>query len=428
MDETARTSVYALDRPTAITYPALAGPCISDIAIIGGGFTGLSAALHAAEAGASVTVLEAHQPGWGASGRNGGQLNPGLKYDPSWFINKLGEKRGKMLVDLAWSSVDRLANIIERTGIDCALRRQGTIRAAVKRDDIAAVEATQRDMRAFGMPVDWLDRSALAKLVGHDHYQGGFLDHRGGDLDPLRLALGLAKAAENAGTAIHGNSRVVSLRHDGHNWVLTTNAGATLKAKRVLVCCNGYADNLIPGLRQSLVPVFSSVLASNPLPDNLVGRIMPGRQSLYESGMVVVYYRVDSNNRLIIGGRGPMRPTTSPDALKPIARHAQSLWPELKQVGWQTAWNGRVAVTKDYLPHFHALDDGLYTLYGYNGRGVALSTALGEPLAKLLVGEINADEIPIPASTMQPIALHAFWPFGVHATIAMSRLKQSFRR
>lgn len=428
MDETARTSIYSLDWPSPPIYPALEGTNLYDIAIVGGGFTGLSAALHAAEAGKSVTVLEAYQPGWGASGRNGGQLNPGLKYDPSWFIEKLGETRGQALVDLAWGSVDRAAEIIERTGIDCGVRRNGTIRAAVKSGDIAAVQASQRDMQAHGMPVEWLDRPALAKLVGHDRYQGGFLDRRGGDLDPLRLSHGLAQAAATAGATIYGDSRVVSLRHESGYWQLETQTGATLAARRVLVCCNGYADGLVPGLRRSLVPVFSSVLASRPLPGSLAKRIMPGRQSLYESGLVVVYYRVDEKNRLIIGGRGPMRPVTSASVLGPIASHARMLWPELKGIGWQTAWNGRVAVTKDHLPHFHALGDGLYTLYGYNGRGVALSTALGKPLASLLSDEIGPNDMPIPLSTLQPIAMHPFWPIGVHATIALSRVKEMFRR
>lgn len=427
MDEAARTSVYAIDRPSAVVYPALAGTNVSDVAIVGGGLTGLSAGLHAAEAGRSVTVLEAHQPGWGASGRNGGQLNPGLKYDPSWLIEKLGEERGGILVDLAWSSVDRLAEIVARTGIDCGLRRNGTIRAAVKSADIEAVRASQRDMKARGMPVEWLDRTDLSKLVGHDRYQGGFLDRRGGDLDPLRLSTGLAGAAHAAGARIHGDSRVVSLRRDGDCWILETRSGSTLKARRVLVCCNGYTDGLIPGLRQSLVPVFSSVLASNPLPADMKQSVMPGRQSLYESGLVVVYYRVDHKNRLIIGGRGPMRSISSPDVLTSIADHAKQLWPELKEVGWQTAWNGRVAVTKDYLPHFHELGEGLYTLYGYNGRGVALSMALGAPLASLLAGKIAAHDLPIPVSNMQRIAMHFMWPIGVHTAIALSRLKERFR-
>ncbi|MCO6050492.1 FAD-binding oxidoreductase [Mesorhizobium sp. RP14(2022)] len=427
MDETAHTSVYVLDRPPAVTYPALTEAAVSDIAIVGGGLTGLSAALHAVEAGKSVTVLEAYEPGWGASGRNGGQLNPGLKYDPSWFLQKLGQQRGQALVDFAWSSVDKLAEIIARADIACDMRRNGTIRAAVKSSDIAAVQASQQDMQEHGMPVDWLDRPALAKLVGHDHYQGGFLDRRGGDLDPLRLTLGLASAASSAGAAIHGSSRVVSLRRDGSAWRLTTDAGATVMAQRVLVCCNGYADGLIPSLRQSLVPVFSSILASNPLPGNLADRIMPGRQSLYESGLVVVYCRVDDKNRLIIGGRGPMRPVTSPSALRHISLHAQKLWPELNKIGWQTAWNGRVAVTNDYLPHFHELGDGLYALYGYNGRGVALAVALGQPLAGLLAGESKPNDIPIPPTSMKRIPMHSFWPLGVKGTIAMSRLKERFR-
>ncbi len=428
MDETAKTSVYALDHAASPSFPALRGEHRADIAIIGGGLTGLSTALSLAEAGRDVRVLEAHTPGWGASGRNGGQLNPGLKYDPSEIVMRFGERRGRSLVDFAWSSVEKTGEMISRLGIGCDLRRQGTIRAAVKLGDVDAVRKSQSDMQSHGMPVEWLDKRQIAERTGHGLYQGGFLDRRGGDLNPLKYSLGLAGAASRAGARIHGNSRAADLRRDSGTWRITTAGGGVLRASSVLVCCNGYTDGLVPILARALVPVFSSVLASNPLPPDLAQRVMPGRQVLYESSLVTVYYRVDGQNRLIIGGRGPMKPISSHDRVAPVAAHAVRLWPELKSVGWQTAWNGRVAVTKDHLPHFHQLGDGLYAVYGYNGRGVALSSAIGEPLAGLLSGEIAPDQIPIPASPLEPIGFHRFWPLGVHATIAWSRAKNALSR
>jgi len=427
MDETARTSIYALDAATAPAYPPLSGEAKADIAIVGGGYTGLSTALHLAEAGHAVTLLEAHQPGWGASGRNGGQLNPGLKYDPSSIVRTFGKEKGEAAVAFAWSSVEQTAHLIRRLGIDCELRLNGTLRAAAKAQDAAAVRRSQEDMAGFGMPVEWIGRDELPGVVGHPRYHGAFLDRRGGDLDPLRYSRGLAEAAARAGATIHGDSRALRLERDKGAWRLTTAAG-TLRAARVLVCCNGYTDDLVPGLRRALVPVFSSVLASRPLPVKLAAAILPGRQVLYESGLVTVYYRVDHRNRLIIGGRGPMRPIASPDRLGPVARHAFDLWPALAETGWETAWNGRVAVTTDHMPHVHEVSPGLIAVYGYNGRGVALASALGKPLAACLAGEIAAADLPIPPSAVRPIRFHRFWPVGVHATIAWSRLRNALTK
>ncbi|MCL4068004.1 FAD-binding oxidoreductase [Pseudomonas sp. GX19020] len=427
MDETARHSIYVQDLKDPPHWPALSGARRTTVAVIGGGITGLSTALHLAEAGTAVVLLEAHQPGWGASGRNGGQLNPGLKYDPSQMIAKLGPEAGQRLVAFAWSSVQQTAHLINRLGIDCDLRLNGTLRAAARAADVAGVRASQQDMAGHGMPVEWLEPAEMARLTGHDHYHGGFLDRRGGDLEPLRYSHGLAKAATAAGAVIFGDSRAQSLTRQGAHWRITT-AGGSLIADRVLVCCNGYADGLVPGLKQSVVPVFSSALATAPLPAALSEKIMPGRHVLYESGLVTVYYRVDAKNRLILGGRGPMRPVSRPSALRPIARHAYRLWPELASMGWQAAWNGRVAVTTDHLPHLHQPAEGLLTMGGYNGRGVALATAVGRALAPCLAGEIEAADLPLPLSPLQPIRFHSFWPVGAHATIAWSRLKASLSR
>ncbi|WP_323032324.1 FAD-binding oxidoreductase [Paracoccus sp. (in: a-proteobacteria)] len=424
MDETARSSIYAQDAANQFRWRALSTELRTRIAVIGGGLTGLSTALHLAEAGQDVVLLEAYQPGWGASGRNGGQLNPGLKYDPSQIIGKFGAEAGSRLVEFGWSTVQRTADLIGRLGIDCDLRRNGTLRAAARAADVAAVRASQQDMAAHGMPVEWVEADAMTRLTGHGRYHGGFLDKRGGDLDPLRLCHGLAGAAHAAGARIHGDSRAISLGRDQGRWRITTNTGAVI-ADRVLICCNGYADGLVPGLKRAMVPVFSSVLATPPLPDALAAQIMPGRQVLYESGLVTVYYRVDARNRPILGGRGPMRPVASPERLGHIADDARRLWPGLADVGWQTAWNGRVAITTDHLPHFHDLGDGLLAIYGYNGRGVALATAMGEPLASCLAGKIASAELPIPPTALSSIRFHAFWPIGVHATIAWSRLRKA---
>lgn len=427
MVETAKTSLYLAEAGLEAPWPPFRGTARAQVAIVGGGITGLSCALHLAEAGVGVTLLEAFGPGWGASGRNGGQLNPGLKYDPSEIIARFGAARGGALVRLAWGAVDETATLIRRLGIDCQLTRNGTIRAAQTPADVAAVQKSQRDMAGHGMPVDWLTPEAIARLVGHRHYAGGFLDRRGGQVQPLRYVRGLARAASAAGAVLHENSRVTGIRQIPGGWCLQVNGG-TLEAGQVLVATNGYADGLVPGLAQAMVPVFSSILSTPPLPEDLVDAVMPGRQSLYESGLVTVYARVDAGDRLIVGGRGPMAPSAAVTDMGAVARHAQRLWPALTRVGWERAWNGRVAITPDHLPHLHQIGPGFLALYGYNGRGVALAGAMGRVMADHLAGTLPLEEVPLPVTPLQPIRFHRFWKLGVQATIGMARARSALAR
>lgn len=423
MEETAGNALYLNQNGPEPSWPVLAGPKTVDVAIVGGGLTGLSTALHLAEAGVSVAVFEAHVPGWGASGRNGGQLNPGLKFDPSWFNERFGEDQARSIVAFGWSTVDATAALVDRLGIDCDLRRNGTLRAAASERDIAGVRRTYDDMRALGMPVDWLEGEALAALTGHQHYPAALLDRRGGDIDPLKLVRGLAGSAARAGAEIFARSRASDLAEQGGGWRFTAN-GHEVRAAKVLIACNGYADRLWPGLAEASVPVFSSVLASEPLPADLAARVMPGRQVLYESGLVTVYCRVDSAGRMVIGGRGPMRPSSDAASMGAVRRHAEHLWPALASVEWDYAWNGRVSITPDHLPKLHAPRAGLLIAYGYNGRGVALSTALGAHLAESLTGSVTTETLPLPVSDMKRMAFHRFWPIGVQGAIAASRFRQ----
>lgn len=426
MAETAENSLYLNEAGPAPAWSRLDAPCHVSVAIVGGGLTGLSSALHLAEAGVDVAVFEAESPGYGASGRNGGQLNPGLKFDPSWFIDRFGEGRGREMIGFGWSTVDETVALIDRLGIDCDLRRNGTLRAAASKHDVAGVRRSHDDMAAQDMDVAWLEQAEVAELTGHNRYPAALLDRRGGDVNPLRFSRGLAQAAQAAGAKVFGNSRVQSLTKTAEGWRLKVN-GQEVRADRVLIACNGYADSLWPGLKQASVPVFSSVLASHPLPEDMVKKVMPGQQVLYESGLVTVYYRVDNTGRLIIGGRGPMRPSSDAGRMQAIARHAEKLWPGVSRDGWEYAWNGRVSVTTDHLPHIHAPDDTLLIAYGYNGRGVALSTALGRHLAACLSGRIAPQDLPLPLSTLRRIPFHMFWPVGVHLTVTASRLRSALQ-
>jgi glycine/D-amino acid oxidase-like deaminating enzyme len=391
------------------------------VAIIGGGLAGLSTALHLAEQGTDAIVLEAQQPGWGASGNNGGQLNPGLKLDPDTIEARFGADLGRRMIAFAYDTPVFTLDLIRRLGIACEARQNGTLRAAYHETNAAAVETTAEQCIRRGMPVSVLDRNAVREATGTDRYVCAMLDRRGADVQPLSYARGLARAVLAAGVAIHGQTPATSLRREGGRWRIET-PRAVVRAEKVLIATNGFTDNLWSGLRRTIVPVFSSIAATAPLPDDVARQIMPTRSVLYESGHITVYYRVDASNRLLMGGRGPMQWIRDPSAVEYLMRYAVRLWPTLRDVSWTHGWNSRLAMTADHYPHVHEPGPGALVYLGCNGRGVALATAMGQQLAqRLIAGE--AAEIDMPITSLRPIPFHAFWPVAVKSIVLYGRIR-----
>jgi glycine/D-amino acid oxidase-like deaminating enzyme len=248
------------------------------------------------------------------------------------------------------------------------------------------------------------------------------LDRRGGNLNPLSYARGLAQAARRAGAKVCGGSPVLSLRREGAAWVLATPQG-TVRAGRVVIATNGYTGPLWPGLAQSIVPVFSGITATEPLPPEVAASILPSRSSLYEISARYIYYRVDEAGRFLMGGRSVMRDTHEPADYAVLVRHARELFPALASVRWTHCWNGQVAVTPDELPHLHEPEPGLAIALGYNGRGVAMATAVGRMLARRMAGA-PAEALDLPVTPVRPMPLHGFWRIGVAAEMAWSAMKE----
>jgi glycine/D-amino acid oxidase-like deaminating enzyme len=412
-------NLYRDTAAPAAPTPPLVGDARADAVIVGGGFTGLSAALHLVLEGAAALVLEAAEPGWGASGRNGGQVNPGLKFDPDVVERDFGPELGARMNALAGAAPDMVFDLIERHRIDCDARRNGTLRAAARPRHAAGIHATAEQLRRRGAPVEWLTGSALAAATGTDRYLAALWDRRGGDLNPLSYARGLCGAAQFAGAAVHGGTRVLGLERDGAAWRVRTNSG-TVRTRYVVLATNGYTDDLWPGLRRSIVPLFGAIAATAPLPESAATVILPGRAVLYEAGAITVYYRVDRAGRLLIGGRGPQREISSTVPLAHLTDYARRLWPALRGVEWTHAWGGRLAMTRDHYPHLHEPAPGIIACLGYNGRGVAMATTMGAQIAKRILNP--AADLDMPITTLRPIGLHAAWPLAVHAAIARGRL------
>jgi glycine/D-amino acid oxidase-like deaminating enzyme len=224
-----------------------------------------------------------------------------------------------------------------------------------------------------------------------------------------------------AGVAVHGETPALSLRREGARWRIET-PRAVVRAEKVLIATNGFTDDLWPALRRTIVPVFSSIAATAPLADEVARAIMPTRSVLYESGHITVYYRVDQHNRLLMGGRGPMRWIRSASDIAYLTRYAERLWPQLAGVAWTHGWNSRLAMTKDHYPHVHEPAENILISLGCNGRGVALSTAMGAQLARRLIGGSNA-EIDMPISGIRPIPMHALWPVAVTGVVIAGRAR-----
>lgn len=414
-------SLYADTAVELVSTPALSVDRNVKVAIVGGGFTGLSTALHLAEQGIEAIVLEAQEPGWGASGNNGGQINPGLKHDPDRIEADFGADLGGRMIAFSYGATNYALDLIRRYQIPCEARQNGTLRAAYHAASVAAIEATAQQCIRRGMPVTVLDRAQMREMTGTDRYLSAMLDSRGGDLHPLSYARGLARAAIAAGADVHGETPALSLSREGAQWRIET-PGAVVRADKVLLATNGFTGDLWPGLRRSIVPVFSSIAATAPLSDAVAGAIMPTRPVLYESGHITVYYRIDQRNRLLMGGRGPMHWIKSASDIAYLTRYAERLWPQLKGVAWTHGWNSRLAITPDHYPHVHEPAENLLISLGYNGRGVALSTAMGGQLARRLAGGKDT-EIDMPITGIKPMPMHAFWRVGVSAAVLAGRVR-----
>lgn len=403
--------------------PPLDGDRRADVVIVGGGFTGLSTALSLAEKGASAVVLESHEPGWGASGRNGGQVNPGLKHDPDIVERDFGPDLGARMVAFSGAAPGLVFDLIERNAIRCDARRNGTLRAAIRPSHVRKLGSAVQQLVRRGAPAELLNRTQIAQATGTERYAAGLLDRRGGDLNPLSFARGLARVAMRAGAAVHGGTRVLRLSRAGGRWQAHT-ANGTVTAERLVLATNGYTDDLWPHLSRTIVPLFGAIVATGAIPHEIARRVMPSRAVLYETGTVTVYYRIDAGGRLLIGGRGPMREIANAAAVPHLLAYAHKLWPALQHVPWTHAWGGRLAMTTDQYPHIHEPAPGVIACLGYNGRGVALSTAMGVQLAQRIVNQSAQFDMPI--SSMKAIAFHRFWPAAVRAEIARGRFADMF--
>ena len=402
-------------------HSRLEGTIEADVLVIGGGFSGLSTVLHLAENGADVCLVESHGIGHGASGRNGGQANPGIKLGEADLARRFGEA-GRGLFRLGEEAVDFLADLIARRDLRCHFIRPGLVRLAHSAVAMKAVEDACAALNARGIAARLLSARDVTDVVGTARYAGGMIDPRGANLHPLDLARELARAATKSGAKIFVQSPARSLRREGGRWVAAC-GGGTVRAREVVVTTNAYTDGLVPGLAQSILPVNSFQIATEPIGDALEREILPQRQAVYDSRRLVLYFRKTHDGRVMLGGRASF---SSTDHDHPRAADYDVLvnvlggiFPQLKDVRAAYRWTGLVCITPDFLPHYHNPQRGLHVALGFNGRGVAMSNRIGAWLARKVVGKPNSGEIP--ATDICPIPMHAWRAPVLNAAMQWNR-------
>ena len=413
--------VTAPHRPAGV---ALTQDLSCDVAVVGAGFTGLRAALALAEAGSKVAVFDAGDVGYGAAGRSGGQVNPMLPVArPEELRRSVGDTYFERLAEVSLGSADALFALVRRYEIDCDARQHGWLRV----DHCSAAReqwrAAARAWNQFGAGFEFLEAEDVRRLSGSPAYNSATLSPKGGAVQPLALARGLARAAEGAGVKIYAQSPVKDLTRVDQRGTMTA-AGHPVTADKVLLATNGYTDGLFGGLRRSVLPLTPLQMATEPLSAEEIGPILPGGQTISDTRRLIMYARREPGDRMVFGGTGYRRPLGSKGGFGWLLRDAARIFPSIRPESWRYRWGGRIALTDDHLPHFHEPAPGLLAGLGYNGRGVAMSLVMGRVLAERALGADPAS-LPFPVSPIRPMAFRDTQVVGAGVAMAFMRLRDN---
>ena len=402
MAQASTISLWDLSAEEPPVSTPLDGDVTTELAIVGGGFTGLSTALHAAERGIDCQVLEARQIGYGGSGRNVGLVNAGLWLPPQDVRQRLGEARGAALIETLGDAPGYVQSLIERHQIRCEATRTGTIHAAHSPRGYADLARRAEEWCRLGAPVELLSRERAAEMIGSQAFHGGLLDHRAGTINPMGYVRGLARAAQNAGAKVATGVAAKKLSRADGRWRVETDRG-TVTARSVVLGTNAYSDDLWQGLKKTFTIIHFFQLATPPLGER-ARSILSGGQGLWDTGPIMFSLRRDAFGRLIIGSMGRVVGGLS---RRWAARTLRRLFPDLGAVEFEHSWHGQIALTPDHLPRIHRLAEGLYTPIGYNGRGITPGTIFGKAMAELLAGG-KEEDLPLPISEPKTVTSAPF--------------------
>ena len=401
-EEDVRHSLWRATAPMRAVCAPVHGAEQADFVIIGGGFTGLSAAYHLAETGHSACIIEAREIGWGASGRNGGQVNPALPVPtPDALFAAYAPHHAEALAQLSLGSADFLFELIKRHNIDCDARQMGWIRTHHATAAKHAAEISAAKWSEFGADISVLSSAETAELTGTARYNSATLTHRGGLVHPLKLAYGLAELVQSQGVTLYENSPVTSIEKTGDGWRVLCEGGM-ITASKILLATNAYShlfgnktDGFTHQLARSIIPLSPIQIATEPLDEALVNHILPHGHSISDSRRMIMYARKEADNRIIYGSIGMRKGNGQLSGFDWLKQDAERTFPHLADVDWPYHWGGQIAITDNRLPHLLQLDDGVIAGLGYNGRGVAMAHVMGKILADAATAT-TADALPLP--------------------------------
>lgn len=367
----------------------------ADVAIVGGGYTGLSAALHLAEAGTRVVLLEARDLGFGGAGRNVGLINAGMWVMPDDLPGELGALHGERLLDLLGNGPRLVMDLIDRHDIACELERRGTLHCAVGDKGLAEIEERARQWQKRGAPVSVLSAEETARRVGSGIYRGALLDMRAGTLQPLAYARGLAEAALKAGAVLHTASPVVAQERSAEGWCVRTERGS-VTAPWLIVATDAYSEGPFAPVRREQVHLPYFNVATVPLGENRRKLVLPGLEGAWDTKEILTSFRMDRAGRLVFGSVGALRGPGASIHRDWARRSMRKIFPELGDIPFEAEWYGQIGMTDNALPRLHRFGPQAIGFSGYNGRGIAPGTVFGKVLAEHILGQRTTDALPLP--------------------------------
>lgn len=386
MPSTHIRSYYAASAHPAPNHPALEGEIEADVCVVGGGMAGCSTALHLAERGYRVALIEGHRIGWGASGRSGGQALTGFASGQHKLVRQLGPAAARQMWDISVEALDLLKDLVHRYEIECDLH-WGAMTAAIKeRQRVALREEMQESRSLYGYEhLEFLERDQVRELLATDRYCAAVLDSHSGHLHPLNYTLGLAAAAQRRGVTIFEDSLVKEVRHGEHPTVVTEKG--SVRAKFVTLCCNAYIGTLSPKLRARIMPVGTYIIATEPLGEARINELIRKNIAVSDVNFVLDYFRRSADHRLLFGGRVSYSGLNSIGTERATRRRMLNVFPQLEGVRIDYAWGGYVDITMSRAPDFGRLSPNIYYLQGFSGHGIALSTIAGKLVAEAISGQ-----------------------------------------
>jgi gamma-glutamylputrescine oxidase len=398
----------------------------AEICIVGGGYTGLSAALHLGRAGRRVVLLEAERLGWGASGRNGGQVHVGMRREQQWLEARLSEVDAHALWRLALDARAHLDWLIGEHAIACDFT-PGYLHVDHRLRYVADTRAHVAHLRdRYGYEhIRFVDEAETRAIVGSSGYHGGALDMRGGHLHALNFALGIAEAARRAGAQLHDQSRATAVTRAGDRWRIETARGSVI-ADHVLVACNGYLRGLVPKAERHVMPINNYVAVTEPLGETRAAGLIRGGYAVSDSRFVVYYFRITPDYRLLFGGGENYSWTFPSDIAAFVRPHILRIFPQLREARIEHAWGGTLAITPNRLPFVREVEPGLIAIGGYSGLGVVLAPYFGKLVADAFAGDDagfrRLARLPVPSF---PGGRLMRWPTLV-ATMSMLSFRDAF--